>query len=94
MLGKARDGSVGDMDLRDLVPYPSQILEFQMPLSDFRIQNQLHPDKAQLRNTILALRAQGMSYRKIALRVGLHWTRVQQIVKSAVGRSATRMPEE
>jgi hypothetical protein len=70
-----------DMDLRGHVPYPSQILEFQVPLSDFIIQNQRHPDKAQLQNTILALRAQGVSYRKIADAVGLHWTRVQQIVK-------------
>ncbi|MCC6803488.1 MAG: hypothetical protein IT319_11440 [Anaerolineae bacterium] len=31
---------------------------------------------------MLDLRAQGMSYREIAQVVGLHWTRVQQIVKS------------
>jgi transposase len=42
-----------------------------------------NPDKAQLRTDILAMRADGMSYRQIARAVGLHWTRVQQIVKSA-----------
>ena len=31
---------------------------------------------------ILALRAEGLSYRTIAREVGLHWTRVGQILKS------------
>jgi DNA-directed RNA polymerase specialized sigma24 family protein len=34
-----------------------------------------------LKETILALHAQGWSYREIAREVGLHWTRVGQIVK-------------
>jgi hypothetical protein len=42
-----------------------------------------HPDKEQLRADILVMRAKGMSYRKIGLALGIHWTRVQQIVKSA-----------
>lgn len=40
-----------------------------------------HPDKEKLRETILTLRTQGMSYREIGREVGLHWTRVGQILK-------------
>jgi hypothetical protein len=49
--------------------------------------NHLHPDKEQLRETILELREQGLSYREIAQAVGLHWTRIQQIVRSGVDYS-------
>jgi transposase len=41
-----------------------------------------HPDKEKLRETILTLHAQGMSYREIGREVGLHWTRVGQIIQS------------
>jgi len=44
-----------------------------------------HPDEARLKEAILALRAQGWSYRQIAAEVGLHWTRVGQILKD-IGR--------
>ena len=38
--------------------------------------------RIQLRETIFVLRAQGMSYRAIAREVGLHWTRIGQILKA------------
>jgi hypothetical protein len=41
-----------------------------------------NPDKTKLKETILALRAAGWSYRQIGHEVGLHWTRVGQILKS------------
>lgn len=41
-----------------------------------------NPDKAQLRADILVMLKQGMSYRKIGTVLGIHWTRVGQIVKS------------
>jgi len=44
--------------------------------------NERNPDKQKLRETILQLHAQGLSYRKIAREVGIHWTRVGQIIKS------------
>jgi len=44
---------------------------------------QRNPDKTQLREKIIRLREQGMSYREVAREVGLHGTRVRQIVKSA-----------
>jgi DNA-directed RNA polymerase specialized sigma24 family protein len=55
-------------------------LEFDLPVS--AASNQKYPDKAEQRHVILALRAQGWSYREIAEEVGLHWTRVGQIIKS------------
>jgi hypothetical protein len=42
-----------------------------------------NPDKTQLRADILAMRANGMSCRKIGSALGIHWTRVTQTVKSA-----------
>ncbi|MBN8591988.1 MAG: helix-turn-helix domain-containing protein [Anaerolineae bacterium] len=40
-----------------------------------------NPDKEQLRAEIFVMVQQGMSYRKIGAALGIHWTRVQQIVK-------------
>jgi hypothetical protein len=39
------------------------------------------PNKEKLRETILTLRAQGLSYREIGSEVGLHWTWIGQILK-------------
>jgi hypothetical protein len=58
--------------------------EFDLPVSASTAANQRHPDKAKLKETILALRAQGWTYRQIAREVGLHWTRVGQIVRRSV----------
>ena len=52
-------------------------------LRDTNLSNRRHADKAQLRATILVLRVQGLIYRQIAREIGLHWTRVQQIVNKA-----------
>jgi hypothetical protein len=41
-----------------------------------------HPDKAQLKETILALRAARWSYREIGREVGVHFTRIGQILKN------------
>ena len=40
-----------------------------------------HPDQEKLHETILTLRTQGMSYREIGREVGLHFTRVGQILQ-------------
>jgi DNA-directed RNA polymerase specialized sigma24 family protein len=40
-------------------------------------------DKAKVRETIFQLRAEGLSYREIAKVVGLHFTRIRQILKVA-----------
>ncbi|MDK3157344.1 hypothetical protein QPK87_12260 [Kamptonema cortianum] len=58
------------------------ILRFDIPLSTSTESDLRNPDKTQLRTNILAMRADSMNYRQIARAVGLHWTRVQQIVKA------------
>jgi hypothetical protein len=57
------------------------IREFVVPAPLSAPSNTLYPDKAALRAKILELRAEGWSYREIAREVGLHWTRVGQILK-------------
>jgi hypothetical protein len=54
---------------------------FDIPVPLTTQHDLIHPDKAQLRATICRLHAQGMSYRQIGEAVGLHWTRVGQMLK-------------
>jgi len=42
---------------------------------------QKYSDKAEQRRVIMQLRTQGWSYREIAAEVGLHWTRIGQILR-------------
>jgi hypothetical protein len=44
---------------------------------------QKYSDKAEQRRVILALREMGWSYRQIGHEVGLHWTRVGQILRGS-----------
>lgn len=69
------------VDLRGSHPYTRHKLTFELPV--FPSNAQKYTDKTEQRRVIMALRAQGWSYREIAEEVGLHWTRVGQIVKSA-----------
>jgi hypothetical protein len=62
---------------------PVLVINCVFPLPASTESDLRNPNKAQLRAGILALRESGISYRQIAREVGLHWTRVQQIVKSA-----------
>jgi hypothetical protein len=52
------------------------------PLAASTASNRLNRNKALLREKVLEMRANGMSYLQIAEAVGLHWTRVGQIVNS------------
>ena len=54
---------------------------FEIPVPLSTTNNLKHPDKLKLRNMIFDLLDQGMSYRAIAAVLGIHWTRVEQIVK-------------
>lgn len=65
------------MDLRGSHPFTRHTHEFELPV----VTNQRNPNKAKLKETILALRVLGWSYREIANEVGLHWTRVGQILR-------------
>ena len=57
-------------------------LRFDIPLPASTESDLRNPDKIQLRTDIVALREQSMSYREIGEGLGIHWTRVGQIVKS------------
>ncbi len=70
------------VDLRVSGTLTRHILRFDIPLPASTESDLRNPNKPQLRADILAMREQGMSYRQIAREVGLHWTRVQQIVKA------------
>jgi hypothetical protein len=63
-------------------PFTRHTHRFELPVSPSMATNQRNPDKAHLKETILALRAAGWSYRQIGREVGLHWTRVGQILRS------------
>lgn len=58
-----------------------EILRFDIPMPASTESDRRNPDKEQLCADSLAMRANGMSYRQIAHEIGLHWTRVGQIVK-------------
>lgn len=60
---------------------PSHILQFDILLPASTESDLHNPDKEQLRADIFTMREQGMSYCQIAREVGLHWTRVQQIIR-------------
>lgn len=69
------------MNLRVSGTLTRHSLRFDIPLRASAESDLRNPDEEQLRTNILALCANGMSYRQIAREVGLHWTRVGQIVK-------------
>jgi hypothetical protein len=62
------------------VPLTRHNIAFPIPLPSSTQSDIRNPDKTKLRETIFDLRSQGWSFRQIAQEVGLHWTRVQQIV--------------
>ena len=66
-------------------PKTRHTLEFALPLPASTSTNQQVQDKAKVRETIFKLRAEGLSYREIANVVGLHFTRIRQILKAANG---------
>jgi hypothetical protein len=71
------------VDLGVSVPLTRHIHTFDIPLSPSTESSLRNPDKEQLRADILILLQKGMSYRQIGIVLGIHWTRVGQIFKSA-----------
>jgi hypothetical protein len=61
-------------------PSTRHTLEFYLPVSASTATDLRNPDKTKLNERILTLRAAGWSYRQIGREVGLHWTRVGQIL--------------
>jgi hypothetical protein len=52
-----------------------------VPVSASTATKSLHPNKELLKQMILHLHNQGMSYREIGTILNIHWTRVGQIIK-------------
>jgi DNA invertase Pin-like site-specific DNA recombinase len=67
-------------------PKTRHTLDFALPLPASTISNQQVCDKAKVRETIFKLRAEGLSYREIAKVIGLHFTRVRQILLAEARR--------
>ena len=59
---------------------------FAIPFTASFHSNYRYPDQSQLRETILTLRAEGLSYRAITHAIGLHWNRIGQILKAAAAK--------
>jgi hypothetical protein len=62
-------------------PYTRQTIKFNLPVP--AAIDRKYPNKAEQKHVILELRALVWSYREIAEEVGLHWTRVGQIVRGS-----------
>ena len=73
--------------LRGTTPLTRHTHPFEIPMPTSTKTAQLNTDKDLLRKQILEMREQGMSYRQIGAIVGLHWTRVGQIVKEKRGNN-------
>jgi hypothetical protein len=73
----------GNLDVRGAVPNTRHTLLFDVPLPPSTSTNLAHPDKDQLRAEIVTLCAEGLSYRARGEVLGMHWTRVGQLVKEA-----------
>ena len=58
------------------------MLPFEIAVVPTTLNNQQHPDKTQLHSIILQMHANGMSYRQIGAALGIHWTRVGQLLRS------------
>jgi hypothetical protein len=68
-------------NLRDGNPITRHKLNFEIPLPQSTVTKLSFSDKAVLRTLVLEMHEQGMSYREIGIALGLHWTRVHQILK-------------
>jgi hypothetical protein len=75
------------MDLRGRVPLTRHIHLFAIPVPLSTESNLRNPNKEHLYKEIQAMVRQGRSYRQIAHELGIHWTRVGQILKDHKGNS-------
>lgn len=78
--------SIQEVDLRGSLlntRYASGLdRDFDIPPQPNQRQKLRYTDKDRLHHQVLTLRAQGMSYREIGSALSLHWTRIQQILRS------------
>jgi len=73
--------------MRDSVSNTRHLHLLDLPVASSTSTDDRHPNKAVLRDQIMLLRDRGMSYREIGELLGLHWTRVGQIVKGMINLS-------
>ena len=69
------------MDLRGQVPLTRHFYTFDIPVPSSTESNLHNRDKERLRADILTMIQLGMSYRQIGMALGIHWTRVGQIMQ-------------
>ncbi len=69
------------VDPRGRVPLTRHILRFEICVASATLSEQYDKNTDDLKSIILGMRASGMTYRQIGTALGIHWTRVGQIVK-------------
>ena len=79
MLVRVQIGSL-HVDPRGRVPLTRHILPFEIPVPSTTLSDQIYSNNDQLKSLIVAMRSRGMSYRQIGVTLGLHWTRIGQII--------------
>jgi hypothetical protein len=57
------------------------MLDFEIALPQSTVTKLLFSDKTLFRTLVLEMHEQKMSYREIGKALGLHWTRINQILK-------------
>jgi hypothetical protein len=67
--------------LRDGNPITRHMLNFEILLPQSTVTRLSFSDKTLLSTLVLEMHEQKMSYREIGKRLGLHWTRGQQIIR-------------
>ena len=67
------------LDPKGRVSLTRHILPFEIPMAS--TSDQPDKNKDYLKSIILGMRVSGMTYRQIGTALGIHWTRVGQIIK-------------
>ena len=70
------------MDLMDSGTLTRHMLQFEILMPVSTASDHCNPDKAQLRADILVMHERGLSYREIGAALGIHFTRVGQILNN------------
>lgn len=72
------------MILRGHVPLTRHFYTFDIPVPLSTASSLRHPDEEQLRADILMMFRRDVSYRQIGVVLGIHWTRVGQLIHDIV----------
>ena len=72
------------MDLKDDMSSTRHEATFDIAVSTSIATKSLHPNKELLKQMVIHLHNQGMSYREIGKILNIHWTQVGRILKDSV----------